>query len=340
MIDILKELCSVAGVSGDESPAASAAQLMLSQYCDNVSSDALGNVTGVIEGEGTHILLDAHLDRIGLIVTDIDETGFLRFAKCGGADERLLCAAEVTVWGKRALYGVICSTPPHLAKPEDKGCVKDTDSLGIDIGLSYDEARELVTPGDRVTFNAAPCALGEHRFTAAALDNRAGVAVILRALELLKGREHGCKITVVFSVCEETVGSGAKTAAFAAEPEEAVCFDVSFGDSPQIAAAKCRPLGTGAMIGISPILSKAVSHTLKELAESGGISHTLEIMGGRTGTNSDNIACAGRGVKTALISIPLRNMHSAVEVVDLRDLEACARLTADYILARGGKCNA
>lgn len=331
MKSILRELCLAAGVSGDETAAASSAQKALSQYA-KVRRDALGSVIGEIDGSGRHILLDAHIDQIGLIVTEIDRTGFIKFSTCGRVDIRLLAGAEVTVLGKTPLYGVIVSTPPHLADEDDKGKAKSINRLGIDIGFCEEKAKELVAPGDRVSFNGAFCELIGGQITSASLDNRAGAAVILRALELLKGKKHDKRITVLFSALEETGGGGAAAATFGIMPDEAIAVDVSFADMPGDGSAG---LGGGAMIGISPVLSRELSHTLKRVAEEKKIPYTVEIMGGATSTNADRIAISGKGVKTGLVSIPLRYMHSAVEVVHTGDLEACAALLAGYIAREG-----
>jgi endoglucanase len=178
--------------------------------------------------------------------------------------------------------------------------------------------------------------LGE-RFSAQALDNRAGVAAILRCLELLKGRQS-CDLTVLFSVQEETGGAGAQVAAFHCHAE-AVVVDVSFAQAPGIAPEDAQGvLGGGTMIGIAPGLDHGMSQAMLRLAKAHNISHQLEIMGGRTGTNADRMQQSGPGVPCALLSIPLRNMHTAGEIVDMRDVEATARLLSAFIMERGGPC--
>lgn len=336
MKELLYNLCLAAGVSGDESAVADLVQEHLSRYA-HVRRDALGNVIGEADGSGTHILLDAHIDQIGLIVTDIDKTGFLRFSACGRVDLRLLSGAEVTVWGKEPLYGVISSTPPHLTDIDDAGKAKGMDKLGIDIGFCEKEARERVSLGDKVTVNSGFFELLGSKVSAAPLDNRAGAAVILRALELLKDKKHDKKVSVLFSVLEESGGRGATAAAFGIAPDEAIVVDVSFADS---AGADLARLGSGAMIGISPVLSREVTNKLKNTADKKSIPYTLEVMRGATHTNADKISVSGKGVKTALVSVPLRYMHSAVEIVDINDIESCARLIAEHIAQEGeGKGN-
>lgn len=335
---ILERLCGAKGVSGAEDGAANAAAEMLAEYMP-VHRSALGSVCGSLEGSGAHILLDAHIDQIGLVVTAIDDDGFLKVAKCGGADIRVLAAAEVTVHGKKDIHGVITSTPPHLASASDEGKAKAFDEIAIDIGMKKEAALELVSPGDRVTFDGRFLSMLGSRVSSPSIDDRAGVAAILRCLELLRGREHSCRLSVLFSVQEETGGSGAQTGAFEATPEQAIATDVSFGSAPDVSSEKYASLGKGTMIGYAPSLDRKMSVRLAAIAKEKGIASQPEVMGGRTGTNCDEIQISGSGVRTALLSIPIRNMHTAAELCDLADIEATARLMAEYI-AEGGKADA
>ncbi len=330
---MLEALCNTKGVSGAENEAAIIASEMLSKYMP-VSTDALGSVTGRKEGKGPHILLDAHLDQIGLIITAVDGDGFLKFTKCGGADRRVLAAAEVTVHGKEKLFGVVTSTPPHLAKPEDASKALPFDAMAIDVGLSKEAAEKLVSAGDRVTFNGGYHQLLGNRISSSSVDDRAGVAAVLRSLEILEEKGVDCNLSVMFSVQEETGGSGAKAAAFAAEADEAIAVDVSFASAPSVSAEKYASLGKGTMIGFAPSLDYAMSKKLETIAKRENIPYQPEVMGGKTGTNCDDIQVAGKGVKTALLSVPLRNMHTACEVCDLEDIENTARLMAEYIAER------
>ena len=331
----LKVLCSANGTSGDETDVANTAAKMLKKYM-NVEISPLGSVIGTLGGSGVHILLDAHIDQIGLVVTSIDETGFLKVAKCGGADVRVLAASDVTVHGKEDIFGVVISTPPHLASKEDEGKVKGFDEIAIDIGLSKEEAEKIVSPGDRITFNGSFDELLGGRFASPCIDDRAGAAAILRALELLDGKKGNAKITVMFSTQEETGGSGAMTGAFSVQADEAIAVDVSFASAPNVSSEKYASLGKGTMIGYAPSLDFEMSKKLKLLAEENEIPFQTEVMGGRTGTNCDEIQNSGRGCRTALLSIPIRNMHTAVEVCDEADIENTARLIAAYIAERGG----
>ena len=331
----LEKLCYAKGISGAENEAATVASSLLSKYMP-VKVDALGNVTGTTGDGRVHILLDAHLDQIGLIVTAIDESGFLKVTKCGGADIRVLAASEVTVHGKEKLYGVITSTPPHLSNPEDSGKAKGFDDIAVDIGMSREEAEKVVSLGDRITFNGGFNRLLGNRISSPSVDDRAGVAAVLRCLELLEGEKLNCKISVMFSVQEETGGSGAQVGAFAANADEAIAVDVSFASAPGVSSEKYASLGKGAMIGYAPLLDYGMSKKLTAIAQKNNIPYQIEVMGRNTGTNCDQIQVAGNGVKTALISVPLRNMHTAIEVCDLEDIESTARLMAEYIIERSG----
>lgn len=329
--DMLEDLCEAKGTSGKENSAGDVAAKMLSKYM-KVSRDALGSVIGK-KGEGKGILLDAHIDQIGLIVTSIEDDGFLKIAKVGGADIRVFTATKVTVHGKKDIFGVITSVPPHLASSKDEGKATAFDDITIDIGMSKAEAEKIVSLGDRVTFDGPfDCLIG-NRVASPSIDDRAGIVVILRCLQLLEGK-NTCPIEVMFSVQEETGGSGAVAGAFNSTSDEAIATDVSFASAPGVSKEKYASLGDGAMIGYSPALDYAMSKRLTEIANEKGIKNVPEVMGGSTGTNGDDIQISRGGIKTGLISIPIRNMHTAVEVVDLADIEACAQLMAEYILER------
>lgn len=332
---LLQKLCAAEGVSGAEKEAANVAAELLKKYMP-VEISPLGSVMGST-GSGTpHILLDAHLDQIGLVVTAIDNDGFLKVTKCGGADIRVLAAATVTVHGKENIFGVITSTPPHLSKAEDINKAKGFDEIAVDIGMTKEQAEKIVSPGDRITFNGDYLNLLGNRVACKSIDDRAGIAAILRCLEILDGKDIRCKLTVMFSSQEETGGSGAQTGAFSANAQEAIAVDVSFAKAPGLSEEKYASLGEGTMVGFAPSLDYEMSRRLCKIAEKKNIKHQLEVMGGKTGTNCDEIQISGSGVKTALLSVPIRNMHTAVEVCDLEDIECTARLLAEYITERGG----
>lgn len=303
-----------------------------------LKKDGFGNLIAVLEGEGKTFLLDAHSDRIGLIVTAIEDGGFLRVAKCGGMDARVLAAQDVTVWGKEPVYGVITSTPPHLSKDGDGKKAVDFDNILVDTGLSKGNAEKLISPGDRITVRCPSGELLNNRIFGAALDDRAGCAAIIRAAELIAAEEkHPC-VKLLFSVQEETGGDGAVTGSFNLDADECIAVDVSFADAPDMPSNKCGKLGMGPMIGIAPVLSYDISEKLQNISREKNIPYQLELMGDSTGTNADHIAISKGGIKTGLVSIPQRNMHTGVEIIDISDVENTAKLIAEYVL--GGGLNA
>lgn len=333
--DILERLTQQPGVSGREDGAASAAMELLAPYGEP-RLDRLGNLVCLLRSGASpseaeiHLVLDAHLDEIGLIVTAIDDRGFLKVAACGGVDRRLLLASQVTVHGAMGpVEGIVASIPPHLQTGEQKN--PTVEEIAVDIGYSREEALRRVAPGDRITFHGPFTPHLNGRVSSKALDNRAGCAVILKALEYLGNEPLDIALTVLFSTREETGGAGVQTGAFALAPTHALVTDVSFGYAPGGDRCHSGEMDGGPMIGYAPVLSREVFDSLVALAREEEIPYQLEIMGGRTGTNSDGLAASRTGVKTGLISIPLLNMHSPVEIVSVRDVERCARLMAAYI---------
>lgn len=333
---ILKDLTIGAGVSGYEQEIVPIAEKYLKEYGD-VHTDALGNVILTIDGEGDGVLLDAHMDMVGMIVTAITPEGFLRVDACGHIDTRQLGAQQVTIHGKKNISGIVISTPPHLQGNSENNGMKMSDVL-IDTGFSENEIKKIVSLGDRVTVNSEFTELLGDRVSCGALDDRAGMASLICALEYL--REKGCekKITVSFSTREEVGGSGAKTAAFNAEAKELIAVDVSFADTPDSNSEECGELSKGPMIGVSASLDYDMSQRFIGTAKKCGIPYQLEIMGGRTGTDADGMTIARGGFISGLISIPLRYMHTGVEVVSVSDVENTGRLIAEYIA--GGSENA
>ncbi len=330
--NLLFKFCSADGVSGREKNISSVAAEELQKYTD-VSVDALGNVIGKIDGKGEKISLDAHIDRIGLVVTYITEKGFLKVSPCGGVDNRILDGTSVTVHGSTDLHGVITSVPPHLSDgKEDKPAeIKD---ISIDVGLSKAECEKLDLIGSVVTFDSDFDCLLNDRVTCGALDDRAGIVSLILAVKMLTENNVKPNLSVVFSVQEETGGSGAKTSSFRFDADEAIAVDVSFGVSPNVNNTEAGVLGKGPMIGFSPSLDFEMSKTLQRIAKEKNIPFQNEVMGGRTGTNADDISVNRNGVMTALISIPLRNMHTPNEVIDLNDIYNTAELIYLYIKER------
>ena len=321
------------GTPGDETAAASAVQTLFAPYVE-LKADALGNLCGTLGTGDVKILLDAHLARVGLVVTEIDEQGFLHVDKAGGVDPRVLVGSEVIVYGKAPLWGVVCSTPPHLLTEEKKKAGVELSDLAVDIGRTRDEAQQLVSVGDRVGYADTQLRLLNGRIASAAFDDRCGVAAVLKAVEAVHDKLQNVCLCVQISVQEEVGGGGAGTGAFAFAPDLAIAVDVGFGDDPFCKGSETIALGKGPSIGLSATLDRALTLELKALAEKEGIPYQHDVMPGRTGTNADHITVSRAGVRTALLSIPLRSMHTGVEVIDVADIDQTAALLAAFILSR------
>lgn len=333
-------LCAAPGTSGAEE---AAAQLVQEEWerlfpGETVERDCLGNVTAFLGNRDAsrQVLLDAHLDQIGLIVTGVDEHGFLRIAPCGGVDRRVLPGSAVQVFGKQVCRGIVCCLPPHLVKGDGEKVVP-VDEMYLDVGMTAEEAGNLIAPGDRAVLEVTPRPLLGGRVTAAGLDNRAGVAALLRCAQLLANETLDCGVTFLFSSREETGCEGAKTASYHCAPTEAVVVDVSFATQPGVSPEKSGKLSGGVMIGTAPSLDRALTQRMVQLAKEQDIPMQMEVMGGRTGTNADEIGVSRAGVRTALLSIPLRYMHTTAELIDSADAEHTARLLAAYVTKGAGE---
>lgn len=323
-------LADVAGVSGDEGEAAELALSFLKNYaadCEIKNGNVIGHFGS--RGKKPHILIDAHIDRIGLVVTYITDDGFVKVSGVGGIDRRLLPAQQVKILGRETVFGVICSMPPHLEK--DESSVPEMTDICIDVGMTKEQAEKVISLGDKIVYSAHCEKMQGDRITGAALDDRCGVAAILRALELLKENPPDCEITVLFSAQEEVGERGAKIAAFEIDPDIALAVDVSFALTADDSEVKCGKMGGGCMIGFSPTLDRELSERLVNAAEKSGIPYQREVMSGSTGTNADRFSVNRGGAKAATLSIPLKYMHTPVEVISLADVENTARLIAEYV---------
>ncbi len=336
MQEMLKALCQATGVGGQSEISRVAADYLL-PLVDRVTADPLGSVIGYKscgKPGAPVVMLEAHLDEIGFVVTHVDDGGFVHVAPCGGIDRRVLPAAEVLVYADDVYPGVFCSTPPHLKKDGETD-VPEIASLGIDVGLTAEEARAAIPAGTRVGFAKHYVPLLGSQVSSPSLDDRAGVCAVLQALRLVKDETLSAEIVVSLSVQEELGCRGAAAAAFTAQADQCIAVDVSFAYVPGDDKASCGAMGAGAMLGFSPVLEEEMTLRLQALAEEETIPYQPEVMGGATGTDADVIATSRSGVRTALLSIPLKYMHTPVEVADTRDIEAVARLLAAY-LRKGG----
>ena len=329
LFEITKELCSARGVSGRERAAAETAVRLLKPFAPDAEYRG-GNVIAHIgrNPQKPVLMLCAHLDQVGFLVTDITPDGFLRIGAVGGIDHRLLLGQPVIIEGKETLRGVISILPPHLLKGEQ--AVPEDAQLCIDLGVSSKDALSgKVSRGDAVYYAAEPKMLSDVQMTAPALDNRTGcAAVILAAKQLADAGDLPCNVVFYMSGQEERSGRGAKLCAANEHPDYAIAVDTTFAVQHDD-TEECYEMGKGPAIGISALLSEELSDALISAAEKAGIPYQIEIMPEHTGTDADNLALAP-GCAAGTVSIPIRYMHTPIETVDLSDVSETARLLAEF----------
>lgn len=323
---------SSADAIGSVTEAKESALSLLSEYCETKLCDN-GNIIGFLKGNSDYtLMLDAHIDQIGMVVTDVDEKGFLTVAKSGGIDLRALPSRRVCVHSKEKITAVFCSAPPHLSG--DKEEYTDISEIKLDTALG-EKARDIVSVGDYVTFCTKPEEMIGNLVCGRSFDNRAGVSCVIETARRLCGKALPFNVALVLSDSEELGLRGTRTATFDVSPDEAVVIDVSFGDGIGISNEECGKLGKGGMIGISPSLDRGISNKLILISEENNIPYQTEVMGGKTGTNADMVSLNKEGVRTCTLSVPLRNMHTDCEIVDISDIKSVCDLLEKYILSGG-----
>ncbi len=328
--ELLKKLSEATGL-GHITQVTEIASAELSKYADLRPFGSIGLIAEINKNRDKTLMIEAHIDEVGFVITHVFEDGFVKVSNVGGNDGRILPATPVTIHGKTDIPAVFASNPPHLSGETE---VKTADEALLDTGLGK-RAKELISPGDLITYEKEFTALAGTRVSGKSLDDRAGIFCLIELAKRLYDKDLPVNLVLCLSEQEELGTRGAKTAAFSIFPDEAVAIDVSFGNAPDVAPTKCGKLGGGAMIGISPILNRKISDKLTAIAKEKGIPHQFEVMGGTTGTDADVITLTKTGIPCGLLSIPLRNMHTPAEVVDLEDIDSVCDILEKYVLLGG-----
>jgi putative aminopeptidase FrvX len=335
--DFLKKLLATPGPSGNESVVAGVWREEAGRFAA-VRGDRMGNSFATLnEGGKPRVMLSGHIDEIGVMVTHIDDGGLLRFTSVGGWDSQVLVGQRVRLQTQSGeVVGVIGKKAIHVMEPEERKKVSEIKSLWIDIGAKdADEAKRMVRVGDVGVLDQDLLELPNGRIASRSIDNRMGAFVVLEALRLLSEEENvAAEVVAVASVQEEIGLYGARGAAFGLDPDAAIAVDVTHAtDTPGVSKDEHgdHALGSGPVIARASVLSPTVSGGLIEAAEREGIPYTLQADSRSTGTDADAIHFSRAGVATGLVSCPNRYMHSPNEVVDLTDLENCARLISGYV---------
>lgn len=333
LTELTKCLSGLSGPSGFEQPVYEYIASYLHPFADEIRTDVLGNVIAIKrcgKPGAKMVLMDAHMDEIGLIVTGA-ENGFLAFGTLGGVDQRMLPAREVKVLSDPPLFGIVDTMPPHVLEPAEQGNAFNPNRLFIDVGLTQEEAEKIAPPGTPVVYASACEDLGNGMLCGKALDDRACVAIIIKAFEQLCKEELSVDVCCLVSTQEEVGHRGATVAAWNVQPDVALVVDVTHGKTPDGKEVPCV-CGKGAAIGIGPNMNGALTKELFSIAKERGIAHQPEaVPGGNSGTNAHAIQVSRTGVQTALISLPLKYMHTPVEVVCREDMDAIVELLTVYV---------
>jgi putative aminopeptidase FrvX len=336
--EFLARLLTAAGPSGHETSPAKAWRDYCAQFTEDVGADTVGSSYARVPGTaaGPRLAIVGHIDEIGLHISHIDGDGYLRFGQVGGWDAMVLVGQRVRIHTRDGyVIGVIARKPIHLLKDEERKKVPELKDLHIDIGATdADEARELVRIGDVAVIDVDPIDLRHDIVISRALDNRVGCYVAAEAARLVAAEGGAPGDVLAMAVAqEETTFAGSRTSAFAHQPDVAIVVDVTFAtDQPGVELGPIteHKLGSGPVIARGTALHPRVFELLHDAAEREAIPFTIESLGRATGTDADAIHLSRSGVPTGLVSVPLRYMHSPVELVSVHDVDAAARVIAAF----------
>jgi len=335
---VLRDLLTAPGPSGYEEPAAAVFRRACEGFGAEITHDLMASTVARVPGTdgGLTVAVVGHIDEIGLIVQHIDDSGFLWFAGIGGWDPIILVGQRVVVATKDGpVPGVVGKKPIHLLKDDEKGKAPKLDDLHIDIGAKDgDDARAMARVGDVAVIDGAPVELANDRVVSRSMDNRIGCYVAYEAARLVKeaGGAPGDVCAVAVSQEEVTFG-GAHTTAFALRPDIAIVVDVTFETAqPGLNERELgkHHFGSGPQITRGSTLHPVVTERLLEAAGADGIPHTVVASTRATWTDADAFFVSRAGIPTGVVSVPLRYMHSPVELVQLSDVQDAARLIASF----------
>jgi len=332
----LKQLISLPGLSAYEDPVRDVIREAWAPLVDELSVSRVGSLHGLKRGTADEprprILLAAHMDAIGMMVTGVTEGGFLRFTEVGGIDPRILPYTPVTVHGRRELPAVIVQPPDMLLPASQKGRPVKMEHLLVDTGLEAADVAGLVRVGDLISFATEPVELTGETLVGHTLDDRAAVAAVTVCLDELRRASHAWDVYAVATVQEEETLMGALTSPYEIRPQLAVAIDVTFAKGPGISNDyRAVPLGKGVTLGWGPNTHPAVFEAFKDLAERLDLPFHLEVYPSYSGTDAMGMQVVAEGIPTMVVGIPLRYMHTPVEMVALKDVARAGHLLAQFI---------
>ncbi|HSH34873.1 M42 family metallopeptidase [Schnuerera sp.] len=333
--EFLKLLSNGSSVSGYEFKLNDNIISVFKSYADHVIVDKLDNVIAIKKGinnqSNLKIMLSAHMDEIGLMVKYIEDNGFIRFTNIGGIDPRTILGQEVIVHGIKDCYGVIGSKPPHLQEASEINKTIKMEDMIIDIGYSRKEVEKLIRIGDPITIKRDFKSLQGNRLVGKSLDDKAGVAALYECIKELSNMKHEADIYFVSTVQEEVGMRGAFTSTYKINPDIGIAIDVGFGSTPELLKADTLDMGKGPGITIGGNIHPGLRERIVQIAKEYNIPFQFEVTPGPTGTDGRAMQITREGIPTLCLSIPLRYMHTSVEIIDMNDLKNTAKLLAFFI---------
>jgi putative aminopeptidase FrvX len=331
---LIKELLSAPGISGYEAGVRPIIEKAWKPFTDSLSLSRLGSLHGLQKGTGPEprpsIILAAHMDAIGLMVNATID-GFLRVTSIGAIDPRVLPGQMVTVHGRQDLPGMIVQPPARLLPTNIQGGAVTMEYLLVDVGLLPDEVAKLVRVGDLVSFAQTPFEAGGETIVGHSLDDRAAVVALTSCLEMLYNRSHAWDVWAVATVQEEITYGGGMTSAFQLLPSLCLTIDVTFGSEPKSPGHLTFPMGHGPTLTWGSIVHPFLYKKIKELAEQLEIPFSVEPTPRYSATDSDVMQVTAEGIPNLVLCIPIRYMHTPVEMSVLKDITRVGRLAAEFI---------
>jgi len=338
ILEIFEELKGIMTVSGYETVNAEKVRdvaLRVSDgFFDSAEITKLGSIILYHRSEKENartLLIDAHIDTIGLTVAEICGEGFIRCAPVGGIDRRILTTAEIEIFGKEKVRGLFASVPPHLANKNGDNTLPDFADMLVDTGRTDEELRELISVGDPCTFIGDTTRLLGDRICSAHLDDKICCAAVLCACSKLCDVRTDCNVTVLLSSGEETRGGGAKTAAFITEADGCIALDVNFAKEKDVPDLQSSVIGNGAMISRSAVTDRKMTDIVIKCAKEAGIPYKIIAETEGTGTNADALEVANRGTPTAVLSVPIKYMHTSGELCSEGDARCAAGIIINVV---------
>ena len=331
MIDVknlIYDLTDIMSITGFERRGGKELRELIMPYFDEYETDATGNhifIKKSGKATGRKILLDAHFDEVGMIVSGIHEGGFLSVAFVGGIDCGILPAAEVKIYGDETIYGVIASTPPHLQKPGDSGKNPEMTSLRIDTGYEKEELEKIVRIGTPVGFYNRGSELLNGRISGRGIDDKSCGAAIVAGVALADRDELEADVYFTFSVREEIGGEGPSLAAYGIKPDVAITADVGFARTPGTKDHETLEYGKGPGIILTSTCNRKLARRMMTLAKENEIPFGVTVEANDYGTNAAYVQLAMEGIPCVSVGIPIGNMHTYNEALDIKDVENLAK---------------